>query len=141
MVDIDNKKEVDIVSNAVYGLFRILERMIEIRNVNYPQIENKVILAMWHHDQCSLHGIPFEKRKNVNILISKSGDGEVIARVVQKWGFSTVRGSKDIGAYYAKHEEIRPGSYGKASKRVRRICQGRERGLRKVCQRERNGMG
>ena len=52
---------------------------------------------MWHSDQCSLHGIPFEKRKNVNILISKSGDGEVIARVVQRWGFSTVRGSKDIG--------------------------------------------
>ncbi len=97
MVDIDKPKEVSFVSELVYRLFRVLERMIEIRNVNYPEQEHKVIFAMWHSDQCSLHGIPFEKRKNVNILISKSGDGEVIARVVQRWGFSTVRGSKDKG--------------------------------------------
>ena len=97
MVDIDKPKEVSFVSELVYRLFRVLEGMIEIRNVNYPKQEQKVIFAMWHSDQCSLHGIPFEKRKNVNILISKSGDGEVIARVVQRWGFSTVRGSKDKG--------------------------------------------
>lgn len=97
MVDIDKPKEVSFVSELVYRLFRVLEAMIEIRNVNYPKLEEKVIFAMWHSDQCSLHGIPFEKRKNVNILISKSGDGEVIARVVQRWGFSTVRGSKDVG--------------------------------------------
>ena len=97
MVDIENTKQITFFSNIVYGLFRILERMIEIRNVNYPKLENKVIFAMWHSDQCSLHGIPFEKRKNVNILISKSGDGEIIARVVHKWGFSTVRGSQDKG--------------------------------------------
>lgn len=97
MVDIDKPKEVSFVSELVYRLFRVLEGMIEIRNVNYPKQEQKVIFAMWHSDQCSLHGIPFEKRKNVNILISKSGDGEVIARVVKRWGFSTVRGSKDKG--------------------------------------------
>jgi len=97
MVDIKDTKQIDFFSNIVYGLFRVLERMIEIRNINYPEQENKVIFAMWHSDQCSLHGIPFEKRKNVNILISKSGDGEIIARVVHKWGFSTVRGSKDRG--------------------------------------------
>lgn len=97
MVDIDKPKEVNFLSEVVYRLFRVLEAMIEVRNVNYPKQEQKVIFAMWHSDQCSLHGIPFEKRKNVNILISKSGDGEVIARVVQRWGFSTIRGSKDIG--------------------------------------------
>ncbi len=97
MVDIENTKQIEILSNMVYGLFRILERMIEIKNINYPKQENKVIFAMWHHDQCSLHGIPFAKRKNVNILISRSGDGEIIARVVHKWGFSTVRGSQDKG--------------------------------------------
>lgn len=97
MVDIENTKQIEFLSNMVYGLFRVLERMIEVRNVNYPKQENKVIFAMWHSDQCSLHGIPFEKRKNVNILISRSGDGEIIARVVHKWGFSTVRGSQDKG--------------------------------------------
>ena len=97
MVDIDKPKEVSFVSELVYRLFRVLEGMIEIRNVNYPKQEQKVIFAMWHSDQCSLHGIPFKKRKKVNILISNSGDGEVIARVVQRWGFSTIRGSKDKG--------------------------------------------
>lgn len=97
MLDINEEKKINILSNMVYSLFRILERMIHIENVNYPTQENKVIFAMWHSDQCSLHGIPFEKRKNVNILISKSADGEIIARVVQKWGFNTIRGSKDKG--------------------------------------------
>ena len=97
MVDIENTKQIKFLSNAVYGLFRILERMIHIENINYPQQENKVIFAMWHAKQCSLHGIPFEKRKNVNILISRSGDGEIIAQVVHKWGFSTIRGSQDKG--------------------------------------------
>ncbi len=98
MFKIDKEKKITILSNMVYSLFRVLENMIEIRNVNYPEQENKVIFAMWHSDQCCLHGIPFEKRKNVNILISRSADGEIIARVVQKWGFNTVRGSKDKGA-------------------------------------------
>lgn len=97
MLDINEEKKITILSNLVYSLFRVLERMIHIENVNYPEQENKVIFAMWHSDQCSLHGIPFEKRKNVNILISKSADGEIIARVVRKWGFNTVRGSKDRG--------------------------------------------
>lgn len=97
MFKINKEKKITILSNIVYSLFRVLENMIEIRNVNYPEQENKVIFAMWHSDQCSLHGIPFDKRKNVNILISRSADGEIIARVVQKWGFNTVRGSKDRG--------------------------------------------
>lgn len=92
---IDKQKAVGVASNGVYALFRVLEKMIEIRNINYPEQEQNVIFAMWHAKQCSLHGIPYEKRKNVNILISRSDDGEIIARVVQKWGFNTVRGSKD----------------------------------------------
>ena len=97
MVDIDKPFEVNLATELVYRIFRIQEHMTFIKNVNYPKNENKVIFAMWHAKQCSLHGIPFDKRKNVHILISRSGDGEVIARVVNRWGFSTVRGSKDIG--------------------------------------------
>ncbi len=95
VLHIDSKKAIKWASGGVYTLFRILERMIEIRNVNYPEQENNVVFAMWHAQQCSLHGIPFKKRKNVNILISRSDDGEIIAQVVHKWGFNTVRGSKD----------------------------------------------
>lgn len=95
VLHIDSKKAIKWASGGVYTLFRILERMIEIRNVNYPEQENNLVFAMWHAQQCSLHGIPLKKRKNVNILISRSDDGEIIAQVVHKWGFNTVRGSKD----------------------------------------------
>lgn len=92
---IDKQKAIGYASNGVYALFKLLEKMIEIRNVNYPKQEQNVIFATWHAKQCSLHGIPYEKRNIVNILISRSDDGEIIARVVQKLGYNTVRGSKD----------------------------------------------
>lgn len=60
---IDKQKAVGVASNGVYALFRVLEKMIEIRNINYPEQEQNVIFAMWHAKQCSLHGIPFEKEK------------------------------------------------------------------------------
>lgn len=97
-LDDDDIKKVNLYTPIVYGVFRFLEKIIEIRNVNYPKIENKVIFAMWHSDQCCLHGIPKEKRGNVNVLISKSVDGEIIARVVEKWGFKTIRGSENKNA-------------------------------------------
>ncbi|MBQ3311571.1 DUF374 domain-containing protein [bacterium] len=95
MVDIEDTKKIEILSAIIYKLFRILEKMIEIRNVNYPTIEGKVIFAMWHSDQCCLHGISKDKRDKVGVLISRSGDGEIIARVVKKLGYSTIRGSQD----------------------------------------------
>ena len=62
-----------------------------------------------HHDQLCLDGIP--NRDKLNILISKSINGEIIARVVKKMGFKTVRGSqnkwwKDKGGKDATFEII-----------------------------------
>ena len=56
-----------------------------------------------------MDGIP--NRDKLNILISKSIDGEIIARVVEKMGFKTVRGSqnkwwKDKGGKEATFELI-----------------------------------
>ena len=97
MVAIDEPIRIKIATELVYRLFRLTEMSFSITNVNYPLQENKVIFAMWHAQQCCLHGIPKEKKKNVNILISRSGDGEIIARVTQRWGFSNIRGSQDKG--------------------------------------------
>lgn len=76
---------------------------------NYPKNDKRVIFALWHHDQLCLDGIP--NRENLNILISKSIDGEIIARVVEQMGFKTVRGSqnkwwKDKGGKEATFELI-----------------------------------
>lgn len=79
------------------------------KSENYPANDKRVILALWHHDQLCLDGIP--NRDKLNILISKSIDGEIIARVVERMGFKTVRGSqnrwwKDKGGKEATFELI-----------------------------------
>ena len=87
------KKYIPIISITLYCLFRVLEIVTRFKNYNYPQNDNGVIFALWHHDQLCLDAIP--NRNNLNILISKSFDGEIIAQAVEKMGFSTIRGSKN----------------------------------------------
>ncbi len=103
------KKYVPIISTALYFLFRIWEFFVSFKSENYPANDEKVIFALWHHDQLCLDGIP--NRDKLNILISKSIDGEIIARVVERMGFKTVRGSqnkwwKDKGGKEATFELI-----------------------------------
>lgn len=103
------KKYVPIISTALYFLFRIWEFFVSFKSKNYPANDKRVIFALWHHDQLCLDGIP--NRDNLNILISKSIDGEIIARVVERMGFKTVRGSynraeKDKGGKEATFELI-----------------------------------
>lgn len=89
------RKYIPIISTALYCLFRVLEIVTRFKNHNYPQNDNGVIFALWHHDQFCLYAIPKPKKKDLHILISKSFDGEIIAQAVEKMGFSTVRGSKN----------------------------------------------
>ena len=103
------KKYVPIISTTLYFLFRIWEFFVSFKSENYPANDKRVIFALWHHDQLCLDGIP--NRDKLNILISKSIDGEIIARVVERMGFKTVRGSqnkwwKDKGGKEATFELI-----------------------------------
>ena len=103
------KKYVPIISTTLYILFKIWEFLVSFKSKNYPANDKKVIFALWHHDQLCLDGIP--NRDKLNILISKSIDAEIIARVVEKIGFRTVRGSqnkwwKDKGGKEATFELI-----------------------------------
>lgn len=88
---ISGEKQLNFLSSLLYIVFRIQEPYTIIREVNNPQIK-PCIYALWHGHQCCLHGV--KDRANLNILISRSIDGEIIARLVEKWGFKTVRGSK-----------------------------------------------
>ena len=91
MVQISSENRVDSLSDWVYRIFRIQEYFTHIKEIDCPDIK-PCIYAMWHSDQFCIHGL--KDRGNVNVMISRSDDGEIIARVVQKWGFQTVRGSK-----------------------------------------------
>lgn len=88
---ISGEKQLGLLSNLVYVAFRIQKPFTRIKEVNNKEMK-PCIYAMWHGHQCCIHGI--EDKKNLNVLISRSVDGEIIARVVEKWGFKTVRGSK-----------------------------------------------
>lgn len=88
---ISGEKQLNFLAKLVYVLFRIQEPFTLIREVNNPGIK-PCIYAMWHGHQCCIHGI--EDKAHLNVLISRSIDGEIIARTVEKWGFKTVRGSK-----------------------------------------------
>ena len=82
---------------------------MSFKSENYPANDKRVIFDLWHHDQLCLDGIP--NRDKLNTLISKSIDGEIIARVVERMGFKAVRGSqnkwwKDKGGKEATFELI-----------------------------------
>lgn len=90
MVRLINKKNIDKISDIVYAILRIQEFFTHIIEINNPQIK-PCIYAMWHENQFCIHGI--KDKAHLNVLISNSTDGEIIARTVEKWGFKVVRGS------------------------------------------------
>lgn len=82
--------KVKVLAWLVSVLFRMLALVVKIRAVNYPQT-GQFILALWHGHQCVLFNVrPLE---NLNVLISQSNDGQIIATAVEALGMKTVRGS------------------------------------------------
>ncbi|MDD3435653.1 MAG: DUF374 domain-containing protein [Candidatus Gastranaerophilales bacterium] len=88
---ISGEKQLGFLSNLAYIVFRLQEPFTDFRVKDNPEIK-PCIYALWHGHQFCVHGI--KDRANLNILISRSIDGEIIARITEKWGFKTVRGSK-----------------------------------------------
>ena len=91
MVKLLDGKNINKVSTLVFRILKLQELFTRIIEVNNPQ-KMPCIYAMWHAHQFCIHGIP--NRDKLHVLVSRSRDGEIIADVVEKWGFKTVRGSK-----------------------------------------------
>jgi lysophospholipid acyltransferase (LPLAT)-like uncharacterized protein len=87
------------------------ERLTAIREEGEP-----VVLCFWHNRivYCTFHigkelvwkGFP------VKVMISRSADGELIARAVEAWGGETVRGSTSRGGSAALRQLVRALSKG-----------------------------
>ena len=90
MVRLINKENMDFVSGIVYKIMHWQEQYTHIIEIDNPGI-SPCIYAMWHANQFLIYGI--RNREDLNVLISNSIDGEIIARTVEKMGFSVVRGS------------------------------------------------
>ena len=82
-------------------LIRVLGATLRYRDVNAPGVPNghtipgPVVFAFWH---CSMLTCAHRFRNlGIAILISRSFDGELIARTVERLGFLAVRGSSSRG--------------------------------------------
>lgn len=54
------------------------------------------VFSLWHGELLPL--VAVHRGDGIRVLISEHGDGEVIARIVQRFGLETVRGSSSRGA-------------------------------------------
>jgi len=61
--------------------------------------KGKVLYAFWHGRMLILSYS--HRRKKVQVLISQHRDGEIIARIIERLGFGTVRGSSSHGGFKA----------------------------------------
>ncbi len=95
----------------IYGFVRALERTIRWTEVNPDPLRSlwaegsRVILVFWHNRMLMT---PFFYRgRGLRILISRHADGELICRVMKRFGFGNVRGSTRRGGMGAFRELVR----------------------------------
>lgn len=65
----------------------------------------KVILAFWHNRQIGLLRLA-DELSPIRVLISRHGDGEIIARIVSRFGIGSVRGSSTRGGQAAVRQLV-----------------------------------
>ena len=97
-------------------VIRSLGRTMRMETRGYEQLDalyresRRVIIAFWHARQLMM---PLTYRgTEAHILISQHQDGEIIARIVERFGFQAVRGSSTRGGVEALRELIRLGRSG-----------------------------
>jgi lysophospholipid acyltransferase (LPLAT)-like uncharacterized protein len=94
-------------------LIRALHASLRIRHVDAENVtgQKQYILAFWHaHLLLMLHS---KWRAPIVVMISRSKDGEYIARVFDHYGVESARGSSTRGGSAALREMIRDARAGK----------------------------
>lgn len=91
MVRLFDEKHFDKIADLVYRIFHAQEPYTHIVEVNCPRV-SPCIYAMWHGNQMAVYGV--RDKYKTNVLISRSKDGEIVARALVKMGFKVIRGSK-----------------------------------------------
>lgn len=103
--------QIRILGAIVTFLFWLKHFTYWCKNINYPK--QQCLFALWHAHQCALYSI--KDRKKTNVMISRSKDGEIIARATEAMGIKTVRGSITRGGASATKElidRIKKGEFG-----------------------------
>ena len=88
------------------GLIRALTATLRLREYRAPGLEARwrakqpVIYTIWH-GQILLMPYLYGRRLRIHALMSRSRDGEILARFAQGFGFTVVRGSSSRGGVRA----------------------------------------
>jgi len=111
-----NWLKVNLLPPIGAGLLRLLGRTMTLTTQGEAQVDalhrggQPIILAFWHAQQLM---IPFGYRgAGTHILISQHRDGEIITRIIRRFGHRAVRGSSTRGGVGALRELIRLGRSG-----------------------------
>jgi lysophospholipid acyltransferase (LPLAT)-like uncharacterized protein len=87
--------------------FGLLDLTLRRECKNYRKPEKPTIFAVWHGIQNGIGFFPREDRAKINILISKSNDGEIANRICRFINFQTIRGSHKRDGAKALRDIIR----------------------------------
>jgi lysophospholipid acyltransferase (LPLAT)-like uncharacterized protein len=104
---------VKLLSLAASLFIRALHATLRVRHVNVENLTGtpQYILAFWHaHLLLMLHS---RYRRPISVMISRSKDGEYIARVFDWYGVDAARGSSTRGGGAALRELLREARAGK----------------------------
>ncbi len=99
---------------VISGLFKLWGMTLRFTRINYETITCRVeqgqgmIIALWHDELFPL--VYLHRNESVAAMVSKSKDGELLARTLECLGYATVRGSSSrqgLKALIAGLKEIR----------------------------------
>lgn len=89
-----------------YFLINLLDKSTRFVKFNEPDnIKTPKIYALWHGRQYCL--LKLQPRNNLNVLVSQSNDGEIIAAILSKLGYNLIRGSASRGGFKAAKEMLK----------------------------------
>lgn len=93
---------------------RTLHSLLRVRHVRAQNIDDtpQHIIAFWH--ECILLSLHSRWRRPTTAIISRSKDGELVARVLHLYGAETARGSSNRGGQMALREVLRDVRAGKS---------------------------
>lgn len=77
-----------------------------------PRVSGPVIYTLWHGRLLPLTYL--HRNQRITTLISRSADGEYIARIVERWGYEVARGSSSRGGSEALRELVKAGRSGRS---------------------------
>jgi len=104
---------VKFIAFAAAMFLRLLHATVRLHHVHVDNMESlpQYIVALWHQDLLlSAHS---RYRKPITVMISRSRDGELIARAFAWYGVEAARGSATRGGIAALRELIRVAREGK----------------------------